>query len=75
MLSYTVPRITVQQVLQKHPLPFNKNVHVAKVLQRIQTVVHRRSAITCTGVRKMIAGILNTSITAAETGIALTAVQ
>ena len=37
MLSYTVPRITVQQVLQKHPLPFNKNVHVAKVLQRIQT--------------------------------------
>jgi hypothetical protein len=35
MLSYTVPRATVQQLLQKHPLPINKNVHVAKVLQRI----------------------------------------
>ncbi|MBA4140867.1 MAG: IS91 family transposase [Segetibacter sp.] len=37
MLSYRAPRATVQQVLQKHPLPFNKNVHVAKVLQRIKT--------------------------------------
>src|SRR5450432_3645479 len=35
MLSYTAPRATVQQLLQKHPLPINKNVHVAKVLQRI----------------------------------------
>jgi Putative transposase/Transposase zinc-binding domain len=35
MLSYTAPRATVQQLLQKHPLPMNKNVHVAKVLQRI----------------------------------------
>jgi hypothetical protein len=37
MLSYTAPRTTLQQLLQKHPLPFNKNVHVARVLQRIQT--------------------------------------
>jgi hypothetical protein len=37
MLSYTAPRVTVQQVLQKHPLRCNKNVHVAKVLQRIKT--------------------------------------
>lgn len=36
MLSYTAPRATVQQVLQTHPLLFNKNVHVAKVLQRIK---------------------------------------
>jgi hypothetical protein len=36
MLSYTAPRATVQQVLQKHPLPCNKNVHVARVLQRIK---------------------------------------
>jgi hypothetical protein len=36
MLSYTAPRATVQQVLQTHPLPFNKNVHVTRVLQRIK---------------------------------------
>jgi hypothetical protein len=36
MLSYTVPQATLQQLLQKHPLPFNKNVHVARVLQRIK---------------------------------------
>lgn len=36
MLSYTAPRATVQQVLQTHPPPFNKNTHVAKVLQRIK---------------------------------------
>jgi len=36
MLPYTAPRATVQQVLQKHPLPCNKNVHVARVLQRIK---------------------------------------
>jgi Putative transposase/Transposase zinc-binding domain len=36
MLSYTAPGATVQQLLQKHSLPFNKNVHVAKVLQRIK---------------------------------------
>jgi hypothetical protein len=37
MLSYTAPRATVQQLLQKHALPWNKNAHVAKVLQRIKT--------------------------------------
>jgi Putative transposase/Transposase zinc-binding domain len=37
MLSYTAPRATVQQLLQKHALPCNKNAHVAKVLQRIKT--------------------------------------
>ncbi len=37
MLSYTAPRLTVQQVLQTHPPAFIKNVHVAKVLQRIKT--------------------------------------
>jgi len=37
MLSYTAPRVTVQQLLQKHAPPFNKNVHVTKVLQRIRT--------------------------------------
>jgi hypothetical protein len=37
MLSYTVPRVTVQQVLQKQEIPANKNTHVAKVLQRIRT--------------------------------------
>jgi len=36
MLSYTAPKATVQQLLQKHPLPFNKNIHVQKVLQRIK---------------------------------------
>jgi len=36
MLSYTAPRATVQQLLQKHALPCNKNAHVAKVLQRIK---------------------------------------
>jgi len=37
MLSYTAPRVTVQQLLQKHAPPVNKNAHVAKVLQRIRT--------------------------------------
>lgn len=37
MLSYTAPRLAVQQVLQKHSLPCNENWHVAKVLQRIKT--------------------------------------
>ena len=37
MLSYTAPRLTVQQVLQNHPLSCNENLHVAKVLQRIKT--------------------------------------
>lgn len=36
MLSYTAPRATVQQLLQKHPLPFNNNAHVARVLERIK---------------------------------------
>jgi hypothetical protein len=36
MLSYMAPRATVQQLLQRHPLPFNKNAHVAKVLQHIK---------------------------------------
>jgi hypothetical protein len=37
MLSYTAPRATIQQLLQKHPPPANKNLHVQKVLQRIKT--------------------------------------
>src|SRR5665213_2371146 len=37
MLSYTAPRATVQQLLQKHDLPCNENTHVASVLQRIKT--------------------------------------
>ncbi len=37
MLSYTAPRATIQQLLQKHPPPVNKNLHVQKVLQRIKT--------------------------------------
>src|SRR5665647_214965 len=37
MLSYTAPRATVQQVLQKQDAPCNKNAHVARVLQRIKT--------------------------------------
>lgn len=37
MLSYTAPRATVQQLLQKHVLPPNKNLHVQRVLQRIKT--------------------------------------
>lgn len=36
MLSYTEPRATVQQLLQKCPAPVNKNTHVQKVLQRIK---------------------------------------
>jgi hypothetical protein len=36
MLSYTAPRATIQQLLQKHPPPANKNLHVQKVLQRIK---------------------------------------
>jgi len=36
MLSYTAPRATVQQLLQKHGFPCNKKAHVAKVLQRIK---------------------------------------
>lgn len=37
MLPYTAPRATVQQLLQRHAGPVNKNAHVAKVLQRIKT--------------------------------------
>jgi len=37
MLSYTEPRATVQQLLQGHALPLNKNAHVSKVLQRIRS--------------------------------------
>ena len=37
MLSYTAPRATIQQLLQKHALPVSKNLHVQKVLQRIKT--------------------------------------
>ncbi len=37
MLSYTAPRATIQQLLQKHVQPVNKNLHVQKVLQRIKT--------------------------------------
>lgn len=36
MLPYTAPGATVQQLLQRHVLPCNKNIHVAKVLQRIK---------------------------------------
>jgi hypothetical protein len=36
MLSYTAPRATIQQLLQKHVQPANKNLHVQKVLQRIK---------------------------------------
>jgi hypothetical protein len=36
MLSYTAPRITVQQILQKQHVSFNQNIHVTKVLQRIR---------------------------------------
>ena len=37
MLSYIAPRVTVQQILQKQSDCFNKNAHVAKVLQRIRS--------------------------------------
>ena len=37
MLSYTAPRATVQQLLQKYPVADPNNTHVAKVLQRIKT--------------------------------------
>jgi Putative transposase/Transposase zinc-binding domain len=37
MLSYIAPRVTVQQILQKQRDCFNKNAHVAKVLQRIRS--------------------------------------
>ena len=37
MLSYTAPRVTVQQLLQQQDGWFSKNAHVAKVLQRIRT--------------------------------------
>lgn len=36
MLSYTSPRATVQQVLQRHATQVHNNAHVAKVLQRIK---------------------------------------
>jgi hypothetical protein len=37
MLSYTAPRVTVQQILQKQRDSFDKNAHVAKVLHRIRS--------------------------------------
>ena len=37
MISYSAPKATIQQLLQKHALPENKNLHVQKVLQRIKT--------------------------------------
>jgi hypothetical protein len=37
MLSYTAPRVTVQQLLQQQDVCFSKNAHAAKVLQRIKT--------------------------------------
>ena len=37
MLSYTAPRVTVQQVLQQQDVSFNQNSHVLRVLQRIRT--------------------------------------
>jgi len=36
MLSYTAPKATVQQLLQRHSLTVNKNVHATQVLQRIK---------------------------------------
>lgn len=38
MLSYSTPRVTVQQVLQKHhaSLPGSDNLHVQNVLQRLR---------------------------------------
>ena len=68
MFSYTAPPITMQQVLQRHPLPSNKNTHVAKVLRRIRTCrtaalgyhVYQCSGDDCR------------HIIVAETGIALT---
>ena len=38
MLSYTRPRATLQNILQKHPAVFNNdaNAHVQKVLHRLQ---------------------------------------
>ena len=36
MLSYTTPRATVQQLLQKNDLPINNNVHVSRVMERIK---------------------------------------
>ncbi len=37
MISYTAPRATIQELLQKHAPPENKNLHVQKVLQKIKT--------------------------------------
>jgi hypothetical protein len=37
MLSYTAPRATVQQVLQKQEVWVHKNAHISKVLQRIRS--------------------------------------
>lgn len=37
MLSYTTPRATIQQLLQNHELPWDKNAHTSKVLHRIKT--------------------------------------
>jgi Transposase zinc-binding domain len=37
MLSYTAPRVTVQQVLQQQDVCFTQNAHVARVLQRIRS--------------------------------------
>ncbi len=37
MLSYTAPRATVQQVLQRQDAWVHKNAHVSKVLQRIRS--------------------------------------
>lgn len=36
MLSYTTPRVSVQQLLQKNDLPVNNNVHVCRVMERIK---------------------------------------
>lgn len=36
MLSYTAPKATLQQMLQKQILPPHKNLHVQKVMQRIK---------------------------------------
>lgn len=41
MLSYTAPRLTVPQVLQRQRNCTIKNAHVAKVLQKLNPAVQQ----------------------------------
>ena len=80
MLSYTAPRVTVQQLLQNHPVPFNKNVHVARVLERIKVCrtatlgyhVYQCARDDCRHIKYQ---YHPSFIGTAETGIALTVVR